>query len=164
METKEIKITPPEGYEIDKENSTFECIKFKKKSLTYGDVTRELFKNKRFFYIKDNGVIESNAFTVTLADAIYNSNNATSKKQLEKLLAINKLLNTSVFLNNGWKPDWSNEREHKFYIGIEEKEIYVNDTDTNNESFCYFKCPALAQRAIDILGEDTIRLALSTDW
>jgi hypothetical protein len=26
---KEIKITPPDGYEIDKENSTFECIKFK---------------------------------------------------------------------------------------------------------------------------------------
>lgn len=31
METKEAKITIPEGYEIDKENSTFECIKFKKK-------------------------------------------------------------------------------------------------------------------------------------
>lgn len=29
METKEMKIVPPEGYEIDKENSTFECIKFK---------------------------------------------------------------------------------------------------------------------------------------
>lgn len=29
METKEIKISCPEGYEIDKENSTFECIKFK---------------------------------------------------------------------------------------------------------------------------------------
>ena len=28
---KEIKIDIPEGYEIDKENSTFECIKFKKK-------------------------------------------------------------------------------------------------------------------------------------
>lgn len=26
---KEIKITPPEGYEIDRKNSTFECIKFK---------------------------------------------------------------------------------------------------------------------------------------
>ena len=26
---KEIKITPPEGFEIDKEHSTFECIKFK---------------------------------------------------------------------------------------------------------------------------------------
>ena len=31
MKTKEVKITIPEGYEIDKENSTFECIKFKKK-------------------------------------------------------------------------------------------------------------------------------------
>ena len=29
-DNKEIKINVPEGYEIDKENSTFECIKFKK--------------------------------------------------------------------------------------------------------------------------------------
>ena len=29
METKELKIQIPEGMEIDKENSTFECIKFK---------------------------------------------------------------------------------------------------------------------------------------
>ena len=29
MKTKEIKITPPEGFEIDKENSTLEYIKFK---------------------------------------------------------------------------------------------------------------------------------------
>ena len=28
---KELKINVPDGYEIDKENSTFECIKFKKK-------------------------------------------------------------------------------------------------------------------------------------
>lgn len=30
MDTKEFKISVPEGYEIDKENSTFECIKFKR--------------------------------------------------------------------------------------------------------------------------------------
>ena len=29
MYTKELKIQVPEGYEIDKESSTFECIKFK---------------------------------------------------------------------------------------------------------------------------------------
>ena len=36
MKTKEFKIQIPEGYEIDKENSTFECIKFKsiKKNIT----------------------------------------------------------------------------------------------------------------------------------
>lgn len=32
---QEIKITVPDGYEIDKENSTFECIKLKKKDDTY---------------------------------------------------------------------------------------------------------------------------------
>ena len=36
MDTKELKIQVPEGYEIDKESSTFECIKFKpKKDITY---------------------------------------------------------------------------------------------------------------------------------
>ena len=34
MKTNEVKIDVPEGYEIDKENSTFECIKFKKKETT----------------------------------------------------------------------------------------------------------------------------------
>lgn len=29
METKELKIQAPEDYEIDRENSTLECIKFK---------------------------------------------------------------------------------------------------------------------------------------
>ena len=51
MNTKEIKITVPEGYEIDKENSTFECIKFKKKGLTYDDVAEKLFKNKKTYFI-----------------------------------------------------------------------------------------------------------------
>lgn len=33
METKELTITPPEGYEIDKENSTFERVILKKKEV-----------------------------------------------------------------------------------------------------------------------------------
>lgn len=32
-EIKEMKIQIPEGYEIDEKNSTFKCIKFKKKFL-----------------------------------------------------------------------------------------------------------------------------------
>ena len=37
---KELKIEAPKGYEIDRENSTFECIKFKKKQeiKTWGDL------------------------------------------------------------------------------------------------------------------------------
>lgn len=41
MRAKEVKINIPEGYEIDKDNSTFECIKFKKKVEvnTWKDIT-----------------------------------------------------------------------------------------------------------------------------
>lgn len=45
MKTKELKVQVPEGYEIDKENSTFECIKFKKKSVTIMDIMDKYGKN-----------------------------------------------------------------------------------------------------------------------
>lgn len=45
METKEIKINVPEGYEIDKENSTFECIKLKPIQSRFSDYdgTKKIF-------------------------------------------------------------------------------------------------------------------------
>lgn len=53
METKELKIQAPKGYEIDKENSTFERIIFKptKKDITYGDVCNNIFNIRN----KDTG-------------------------------------------------------------------------------------------------------------
>jgi len=42
---KEVKIIPPEGYEIDKENSTLECIKFKPKA---SDVKKNVITNLCF--------------------------------------------------------------------------------------------------------------------
>ena len=96
METKEIKINVPEGYEIDKENSTYECIKFKpiKKELTYKDVAEELFSNTCYF-INRRG---SSVFTEEL-EAKEDKNNATSKEQLERLLALNQLLNIAKYYN-----------------------------------------------------------------
>lgn len=98
METKEVKIQIPEGYEIDKENSTFECVKFKpiKKDITYKDVCKNLFsKDKIGFYITDSGIIDSNIIDCYADD----KNNATNKKQLEKLLALNQLLNIAKYYN-----------------------------------------------------------------
>ena len=43
MEEKEVKIQVPEGYEIDKENSTFECIKFKRKNISYEEILSVVF-------------------------------------------------------------------------------------------------------------------------
>jgi len=162
---KEIKITPPEGYVIDKENSTFECIKFKKKKPTYGEIARELFYRKESFYISDSGYNINGGFVNEGYDNwLYNKTRATSEKQLEKLLAINKLMNVAKYLNGDWKPDWEN-CEDKYYIAIDENNtLYIFPMDCNNMGSVYFKSKELAQQAIDILGEDTIRLVLSTDW
>lgn len=98
METKELKIEIPKGYEIDKENSTFECIKFKliKKDITYDDVCNILFVNDTYF-ISDKGLIlkkDEWANKINLE-----KNNSTNVKQLNRLLALNQLLNIAEYYN-----------------------------------------------------------------
>ncbi|WP_308397927.1 hypothetical protein [Prevotella sp.] len=97
MEAKELKIQAPEGYEIDKENSTFECIRFKpiKKDITYEDMCNSLFKTG--YYINNHGEI------IYVRDYVDNvkvdKNNATNKEQLERILALNQLLNIAEYYN-----------------------------------------------------------------
>lgn len=99
MDTKELKIQVPEGYEIDKENSTFECIKFKlaKKDITYEDICNTLFTKKWGFFISISGNIEEEMLDYYVASE---KNNATNKKQLEKVLAMNQLLNIATYYNS----------------------------------------------------------------
>lgn len=99
METKEIKIKVPEGYEIDKENSTFECIKLKpiKKVLTYKDVAGELFDSTGFFINSRGEVLSTEG--IDALDEKADKNNATNKKQLERLMALNQLLNIAEYYN-----------------------------------------------------------------
>lgn len=96
METKEFKVQIPEGYEIDRENSTFECIKFKlaKKYITYKDICKYIF-NWRYYYTDSCGCIKCNT-TIN----IENVNNSINVKQLERVLALNQLLNITTYYNN----------------------------------------------------------------
>ena len=97
METKEVKIQAPKGYEIDKENSTFECIKFKpiKGYITYEDICNSILETG--YYTNNYGeIIGSIIHAVNL---ITGKNNATNKKQLERILALNQLLNIAEYYN-----------------------------------------------------------------
>lgn len=97
METKELKVQAPEGYEIDAENSTFECIKFKpiKKDITYEDVCNKLFERNSGYSINQYGKIDS----FCLASHKFDANNAPNNKQLKRLLALNQLLNIAEYYN-----------------------------------------------------------------
>lgn len=166
METKEVKIQVPEGYEIDKENSTFELIKFKpiKKVLTYEDVAEELFFGKGMCYTTYDGSIIN---VISCSKSEYKQpNNFTSEKQAQKLLAINRLMNVARYLNGDWQPDWSDGTSQKYYLSIkkEDSSITTDFALQKCSEVVHFKTLYLAQQAIEILGEETIKLALSTDW
>lgn len=158
MNTKEIKITVPEGYEIDKENSTFECIKFKKKGLTYKDIAEKLFKDKKTYFCGASA--EISYFTPSI-DGAQLANNATSRKQLQRLLAINKLMNVAEYLNEGWKPDWKDSTV-KWYLLWQACDEQLCTIDLSHIQYPgpVFKTQKLALQAIEILGEEEVKLAL----
>ena len=116
MESKELKIQIPVGYEIDKDHSTFECIKFKpiKKDITYKDVCSTLFKNNTGYFIDQYGEINFYNIGTNRFDA----NNAPSGRQLKKLLALNQLLNIAEYYN----------RKSKITKGLRYKITYIEYT------------------------------------
>ena len=160
-ETKEVRIEIPEGYEIDESRSTFTNIVFKSIKLTYDKIAEKLFKDNKTYYINNEGRIDSSS---SAAFQFAEPNNCTSKQQAEKLLAINKLMNVAKYLNESWTPNLSDYSESKYFIYIESNKIEISSYVSTNKSFVYFKSKELTEQAIKILGEEIIRLALSTDW
>ena len=114
---KEIKIEVPEGYEIDKENSTFETIKFKEKSklpMSWKEVM-----NLKGYYINSSSLIsEYNSSFGTDGD----KNTWPTKELAEAALALSQLLQLRDRWNGDWKADWCSD-DYKYSIGINQYNI-----------------------------------------
>ena len=82
---KEIKITPPEGYEIDIENSTFDCIKFKPVIKRWRDKTEEMFAG---YYIHIDCSIHK---TGRCSNKEHNRNVFATEKQAKSALAMARI-------------------------------------------------------------------------
>jgi len=147
------------GYEWDAGKKELKRIE---KKLTYKDVARELFKDNFIHTIDDLGGYAE--FYNDGDEGCHYRCNATSKRQFEKLRAINMLMNVAKYLNDGWQPDWCDVVKHKYYISMLDGEITVGYLTSTPCLDVYFKSEELAKKAIEILGEDTIRLALCTDY
>lgn len=158
MSAKELKIEAPEGYEVDWDNSSMNTIRFKpiKKKLKYHNIAEKLFLNKITYFISVNGEVRSHILTENPSRA----NNATSRQQLEQLLAINKLMNVANYLNGDWEPNWNDEYEDKFYIHYALGKLYFSSKQRANYGCVYFKSKDLALKAIEILGEEEVKKAL----
>lgn len=144
METKEMKIQVPQGYEIDKENSTFEKIVFKK-------VERELPKSwedlkiLNGYYVKDSSKVD--LFKSYTTDE-YNKNVFPTKEEAEACLALAQLCQLRDRYNDGWKPNWRTGSEIKYCIIIDENKIVESQYITLNRVL-HFKTPELRDEFLE---------------
>ena len=157
MKANNLTIIPPEGMEAYQEGNEIKFRPIKNKT-TYENVAKVLFEGKDVWRIGD---LVINKYNRT---GCWNYlTNCISEKQAQKLLAINQLMNVAKYLNGDWQPDWNNRSEIKYYISLY-RGINIYMTPDFHCSDIYFKSKELAQQAIKILGEETIKLALCTDW
>lgn len=121
METKEMKVIAPEGYEIDKENSTFEKIVFKKKSngkpRTWEEFCKRGFTGKEA-YISVRGVVKSfhdkgDSRTTDVIGYIDNVEEAEAFRALMQLRLLRK----------AWVGEWESDWQNGYCIAIYQNEI-----------------------------------------
>ena len=132
MET-EIRIKVPEGMEIDKENSTFECIRFRPKKVTYDDISSIMSPRNNIVY--------------------------TTSRHLQKCVTLRKLLEVSEYLNGDWKLDWNNEEQRKYFIYYNHNKKIVDIDYYYRCSYnaAYFSSRENALKAIEIIGEEELK-------
>jgi hypothetical protein len=102
METKELRIQVPEGYEIDKEKSTFEKIVFKR-------IERELPKRWEDLMGVSGCYVDSNSKVEVFKGCFAKEetkNVFPTRAEAEACLALAQLCQLRDRYNDGWKPDW----------------------------------------------------------
>ena len=119
--------------EIDRKNSTFECIKFKPKKLTYRDVIKHLSYSYPIF--------TSNA------------------KHKSKCVTFRKLLEVADYLNSDWKPDWNDETQYKYYISYDggNETFSIDNRCYVNQGIVCFSSKENALKAIEIIGKEELK-------
>lgn len=128
---KTLKIEAPEGYEIDKEKSTFENIVFKEVS------------EKLPMSIKDLYIIS------TIANV--------PVKYYDSITALGQLLVLRDAWNDGWEPDWGNGAKYKWCIFVHSNNI-IKECSFARQNILYFKTEELRDKFL-IQFKDLIEIA-----
>ena len=125
IKNNQLTIDIPEGMEIDLKNSdlTKGIVKLKPKNLTYEDILQ--------------------AYTIQYGSLVVSSRN------IDKLLAVSKLMDIAKYYNGDWKPDWNNLNECKYHIICNNGAYAVDYSYIYIYSNIYFKNREDAQAVID---------------
>jgi len=118
---KHLKISIPEGYEIDKAQSTFENIVFKPTVKSLPKTWEEL--NEIGGYYVNSGT--TNVADVTGVKSLNTNRNIfATKEQAEACIVLAQLSQLMQVYNNGWVPDWTDSK-YKYIIELSKGEPRV---------------------------------------
>lgn len=136
-----LKINAPEGYEIDKEKSTFDEIVFKpvKKELPK---SWEELKTIEGFYVTSDSIIYRAAPQNTNN---YQRNLFVTKEQAKASIALAQLSQLREVYRQGWEPDWNETTVVKYII--------ANDLNELKADYCYRSSYFLAFQSPEIRDE-----------
>lgn len=147
MKTIELQI--PDGYKLEQTSEgKWEIVKEKP----------SLFERPSFFEILTNNHYGTLSIKGRDWKVYYNS-----EEQLARLNALSKLMCVADYLNDGWKPNWNLlTKEDKWCIEYIKNtgECYVECWRNTTYGQVIFKTKELAQKAIEICGEELIKTAL----
>ena len=128
METKELKITIPEGQEIDwQESAKQEKIVFKKKDpkpRSWEEYCNN-FSGELFYFSNRNSiesVVTSDGMSYTAKDYL------PSKELAEAFLAMMQLMSLRQAWIGNWEPDWNDETRVKWNIICLQNQVCLCDT------------------------------------
>ena len=126
IKNNQLTIDIPEGMEIDVEHSDLSkgIIKFKQSTITYEDILQ--------------------AYTIEYGSLVVSSRN------IDKLLAVSKLMDIAKYYNGDWKPDWYSYAS-KFSISFNHtsRKYIVDSSDSRTSGNVLFKKSEDAQAVID---------------
>lgn len=128
--------------------------------ITYYDILKALFFKKKIYWAYKDDIDSGMASPSNYKDV----DNCTSEAQVKRLIAFNKLQNIAKYLNNGWKPNFTDGTQNWFIAEEYFGEYKAKFTYSGNYGIVFFKSKCLVNKAIRLMGEESLNDLFSTDW
>jgi hypothetical protein len=126
---KSVTITAPEGYEVDKERSSFEKIVFRALPDKGLPKTWEELGEIYGYYVDSNSCVD-NLPIAPFPTRQRTRNTWPTLEEAEASIALAQLCQLRDRYNGGWKPDWADGGHFKYCINFEADEIEGNPWST----------------------------------
>jgi hypothetical protein len=134
MDNLEVKIEAPEGFEIDRDNSTIDCIRFKKKDDKWVKNWEELGRVDGCYITTACGFgVASECYT-----SPSNRNIFATTEQAKAMLAMAQLTQLMKRVNGDWVPNWTNKSEDKHIIYVY-RDVITTETVWHSQEFLAFQ-------------------------